>query len=351
MCCLRTRYIDCSNYFYYPAATKYYGNTLERAQAVADGNILANRLGIDTFEFFNGMIHFLEDLYNAGLIKEDPEFPLNKIGSREFIKKLLHSIARRKGIGNLLADGSARTADQIKDGWEYCSRYFPAHGSPQHGSVRQYPGVALQWALDSRDPIIDQYPYYRLSVSSQKRPQSFTIPLEYTKMLSNKIFGTEIAIDHSTFEHKPEAIIYAQDRSAVINILVLCDWVYPIIFTYATENRIGDTFLESQLLGAVTGYKLTEKELNQVGERVWNLARAFMVREGRTRDEDTFHESYFSERNGEKAISKSDFEKAKTKYYKLRGWDEEKGWPTREKLYQLNLSDVADDLQTESLLK
>ncbi len=340
----------CTNYFYYPAATEYYGNTLERAQAVADGYVLANRLGLDTFEF-KSMILFLKDLYKAGVIKDEPELPIEKIGSREFIQKLLRSIATRKGMGDLLAEGSARAADQIKDGWNYCSRYFPAYGQSQHESVRQYPGVALLWALDSRDPIIDQHPYYRLAVSFQKRPQPYTVSLEQSKIISNKIFGSESAINHSTFEYKPEAVIYAQNRSAVINILVLCDWVYPIIFSYETEDRVGDTSLESQLLAAATGYTLTEKELNRVGERVWNLTRAFMVREGRTRDEDTFHESYFMENDGEKAIPKSDFEKAKTRYYELRGWDKKTGWPTRGKLYQLNLYDIADDLHKESLLK
>lgn len=94
-----------------------------------------------------------------------------------------------------------------------------------------------------------------------------------------------------------------------------------------------------------------ERELDHVGERVWNLARAFMIREGRTRDEDTFHESYFTRREGEKAISKLEFERAKTRYYQLRGWDEETGWPTRAKLNQLGLSGIADNLKEEKLLK
>jgi aldehyde:ferredoxin oxidoreductase len=160
-----------------------------------------------------------------------------------------------------------------------------------------------------------------------------------------------MAIDHSTFKYKPEAIIYAQNRSAVINMLVVCDWVYPIIHSYNTQDWMGDTSLESQLLAAATGYNLNEKELNQIGERVWNLARAIMVREGRTRDEDTFHKSYFKERDGENAVNQSDFEQAKTIYYQLRGWDEKTGWPTREKLNELKLSDIANDLQKQELLK
>jgi aldehyde:ferredoxin oxidoreductase len=108
---------------------------------------------------------------------------------------------------------------------------------------------------------------------------------------------------------------------------------------------MGNTSLESQLLAAVTGYELTEKGLDQVGERVWNLGRAFMVREGRTRNGDTLHESYFDERDGEKGVSKSDFEQAKNRYYRLRGWDEKTGWPTINKLKELGLYDIADGLR------
>jgi aldehyde:ferredoxin oxidoreductase len=200
------------------------------------------------------------------------------------------------------------------------------------------------WALDSRGPVIDQHSYIRLSISYPNEPPPYTLVPERVQAISRKVYGSEAAIDHSTFDFKPEAILYTQDRSAVINVLVLCDWLYPSFHSYVTQDRLGDTSLESQLLEAATHYRLTEKELNQVGERVWNLSRVIMVKEGRTRREDTFHESFFQEEAGEKGVPKDDFEKAKTRYYQLRGWDVETGWPTRKKLEELDLFDVARDL-------
>jgi aldehyde:ferredoxin oxidoreductase len=76
-----------------------------------------------------------------------------------------------------------------------------------------------------------------------------------------------------------------------------------------------------------------------------------MILEGRSRERDCLHESFFRERDGERAIPKQDFEQAKTKYYQLRGWDEQKGWPTVRKLTELGLSDVADKLQETVALK
>ena len=165
------------------------------------------------------------------------------------------------------------------------------------------------------------------------------------KKYHEKVFGSTVAIDHSTYEHKAEAVIYVQNRSAVINSLVVCDWIFPIIQSQVSENRIGDMSLESQLLEAVTGYHVSEKELDHIGERVWNLSRLFMVREGRSREDDTLHASYFTDRNGEKAIRKGDFENAKTKYYELRGWDVKTGWPNMEKISELQLTDVAEVLR------
>jgi aldehyde:ferredoxin oxidoreductase len=188
-------------------------------------------------------------------------------------------------------------------------------------------------------------------LTDQTRAHPYRLPHEEAKAISRKIFGSELAIDHSTYQYKPEAVIYAQNRSAVVNLMVVCDWIYPVLSSLTTPDWMGDTSLESQLLAAVTGYDPTEEGLNKTGERVWNLARALMVREGRTRDQDTLHESYFGEGNEQKVIPRAIFEEAKTRYYQLRGWDEETGWPTREKLDQLDLSDVANDLEREGRIK
>ena len=59
---------------------------------------------------------------------------------------------------------------------------------------------------------------------------------------------------------------------------------------------MGDTSLESELLSAATGNEISEKELDNTGERVWNLMRAIMVTEGRTREKDTLTDFHFKDR-------------------------------------------------------
>jgi aldehyde:ferredoxin oxidoreductase len=125
---------------------------------------------------------------------------------------------------------------------------------------------------------------------------------------------------------------------------------------------MGDTEAESKLLSAVTGIEYEEKELDHVGERIFNLQRAIMVREGRTRNQDTLHPSYFeaTERKRKEeedktsvAIISSDhsqpiarqtFEEAKAAYYEIRGWDIETGHPTGKTLKNLGLVEISDQL-------
>jgi len=122
--------------------------------------------------------------------------------------------------------------------------------------------------------------------------------------------------------------------------------------------------VESKLLSAVTGIEISEEELNRIGERVYNLERAIMVREGRTRREDTLHESYFRKTEGSPGgneesrsltnlssdrttpVPRQRFEEAKEEYYRIRGWDEKTGYPTQAKLTDLGLEDIAEKLHS-----
>ena len=139
-----------------------------------------------------------------------------------------NSIAFRRNIGDVLAEGVARAAEILPDAWSFYEKYYPAHGMSEHNSVRDFPGIALLWAFDSRDPIIDHHAYRHLSVSRQRWPKPHMLDVDKAEAISKKIFGSKIAIDHSTYAEKPRAVAYCQNRSAIINSLVLCDWLYPM---------------------------------------------------------------------------------------------------------------------------
>jgi len=354
--------VHCVSYYYMNPAYNYYGETLEGDQTLWEGVVLCNKLGICSFEMA-GIVPWLKDLFDAGLIDDKSSgLPVSQYGSKEFIVKLLNSIAFREKIGEILAEGAARAAEILRGSWPFYEKYYPAHGQTEHDSVRDFPVIALLWALDSRDPMIDHHAYRHLSVSRQRWPKPHMLEADKAQAISEKIFGSRMAIDHGTYAEKPKVVAYCQNRSAVMNSLVLCDWLYPIFMSQSREDRMGDTGAESKFLSAVTGVEFSEEELNQIGERIWNLLRAIMVREGRTRKEDTLHNLYFRkikikrEEKGEMRVHTNiisdqtnpiplrTFEEAKDIYYKIRGWDERTGCPKREKLIGLNLHDIAEQL-------
>ncbi len=148
-----------------------------------------------------------------------------------------------------------------------------------------------------------------------------------------------------------------QNTSRLKNSLVLCDWMFPI---YASTNNNdlykGDPDMERKLFCAATGIEMDAAEFQKTGERIYNLERAVLIRDNRrTRNDDTVESFNFDVpvtklQPWEPAIQPmtvdaAKFEKAKTEFYTLRGWDEKTGRPTRAKLEELKLKDVADALE------
>jgi aldehyde:ferredoxin oxidoreductase len=86
-----------------------------------------------------------------------------------------------------------------------------------------------------------------------------------------------------------------------------------------------------------------------IGERIITLARAFNVREGISRKDDTLPERFFEEPIPEgpskgMVINKEKFMTILDEYYDLMGWDKN-GIPTKTKLMELGLADVTDEIE------
>jgi aldehyde:ferredoxin oxidoreductase len=107
-----------------------------------------------------------------------------------------------------------------------------------------------------------------------------------------------------------------------------------------------------EALTAVFGREVTWQELCNQAEMNLSLIRAIWVRDGYTMDGD--HDSYWDEVFAEKddkgnlVLPKDKFEQTMQEYYKLRGW--KNGVPTRARLEELGLKDVADELDSMNLL-
>jgi aldehyde:ferredoxin oxidoreductase len=170
---------------------------------------------------------------------------------------------------------------------------------------------------------------------------------QQARALSQQIYGTEKTID-PTYEHKAPRAIWHQNRGCAKDSLVLCDAVYPIVSSEMTTDRSGYTGAESEFFSAITGIELSEYDLDQIGERIFNLERVIMVREGRSKEYDLNSGvvTYLQMRPDTDGVhlDKSLFVQSLDEFYHLRGWDIATGWPTQSTLTRLNLASVAHEL-------
>jgi aldehyde:ferredoxin oxidoreductase len=193
------------------------------------------------------------------------------------------------------------------------------------------------------------------------------------RKLAKVFWGSELAADFSTYEGKALAAKKIQDRQYARECLIVCD--FPLNNASSvmySDDHIGDPSLDSKMLAAVVGGEPDEQALYCTGERVFNLQRAILAREGhRGRAADVLEESFYTRPlkfiglNSEckapgkdgKVTSRKDtvverdkFEAMKGEYYKLRGWDVATGLQTRAQLDSIGLGDIAGEMGERGLV-
>jgi len=364
-------------------ASIFYTWAVEKYSGKADGaQLLATRLcdgyGIDT-AVMHGMIEWLNACHEAGLITEKQTgLPLKQIGSPEFIEKLTGMIARQEGFGEILARGTIDAAREIgKDAENLLHLYIATRGSETKDyDPRLMITTSLFYATEPRRPIQQLHAVCSLvmawlEMGNPSRPGEF-FTIEKFRDVAEKFWGSRIAADFSTLEGKPLAAKIIQDRAFAKESLVLCDLRWPVM---VVPGGIGDATLESRIYSAITGKETDEQELNRIGERIFNLQRAILLRQGwHGRKDDQLLEYYHTAplekgeifwnddglvpgKDGEimskvcTVVDRDDFEKLKDEYYELRGWDIASGLPTEARLAELGLQDIAKDLKKRGLVR
>jgi len=361
-----------SAYFYQPEAERYYG---EFNEVPFQATRLCDHYGMDT-KAVDKIMSWLDGHYRAGnLTEEGTGLPLSRIGSREYIEALTHIIALRKGIGDVLAQGLEKISVLLTEGTETGPSvgllgepgFFDPYGP------RLYLTNGIIYAMEPTFPI-QQIHEIGMIVARWRTSQLglADCPSEVVRSIGKTFWGSELAADFTTCEGKALAAKKIQDRQYAKECAILCDFIWPLIYKEFGEDRVGDPTLEAKFLSAVIGKEIDEGEFYQIGERVLNLQRAILVREGHQgREYDSLDERCFTEPlqydlsnpdcivpgwNGEQASRKGavvnwgEWEEMKTEYYGLRQWDPTTGLQTREQLESLELSDVADDLERRGLL-
>ncbi len=292
-------------------------------EAIAYANMLCDKYGIDTISAGN-LVGFAMELYEKGIISEREADGLRlRWGDPDVLVELVRKIALREGIGNVLAEGAVRAAEIIGRGAEK----YAMHSK----------GLELP-AYDPRAAKSHGLSYATSNIGGSHM-------IGWNKY---EILGMPEKVDPLTVEGKGELTKRVQDQIAAYEAAGWCAFAELVQTAgYGSVEKTMDWM--ARALYAATGVEEFKdpKHIWLVGERVYNLERAFNVREGYTRKDDWLPERFLREPFPRAPAKGQIFEldRLLDDYYTVRGWDLKTGTPTRKKLEELGLKEVADELE------
>jgi len=370
----RGKYMCAGPFLYKPYADRYYDRDSDEVSFHAVR--LCDDYGLDLMAVGSALF-WLQRCYAAGVLDDqNTGIPLSKLGSLECVDTLMRRMSFREGFGNVLAQGLTRAAEQVGQGTESLLPTFMFQGDQiELYSPRLYSTNALLYATEPRMPIQQLHEVSQLVgkwLSWRQGREGAYLSSWVLRAIARRFWGSEAAADFSTHEGKALAARKIQDRQYAKECLGLCDYLWPIMDVEHSEDHVGDPTLESKIASAVTGRELDEAGLNAIGERVFNLQRAVLVREGwKGKKHDTLPDHSFTvplkldmtnpdclvPAKGDSAVSRKgavvdreEFETLKEEYYALRVWGVDSGLQTETGLRDIGLADVAEKLKTSGCL-
>ena len=297
-------------------------------------NNLANQYGLDTIAL-GGTLSLAIDLFQQGILtKADTDGMELRWGDSDLFVNLIQKIAHREGIGDLLAEGPYWMAQRIGRGAEKHVVHMKKL-EPSLEEIRGHKAIALAFHTSTRggDHLRGQPPA-EIGGFRGVDPQ-----------MMEKRFGSPDVGKPSVYDvvGKPRMVIWYQDFAAVVDSTGLCKfgtwWSrFPVEY-----KEIGD------MLRVTTGVEFSPDDLKTIGERIWNVEKAFNLRLGFGRESDLPCEKLQNEsikggpQEGDR-LPLDQFNKLLDSYYVMRGWDQETGRPKRSKLEELKLGDIAEEL-------
>jgi len=313
---------------------------------------LCQRYGMDQ----GGPIPFAMELFQKGILtKENCDGLELNWGNELAVLEILRKIAYREGIGDILAEGSVRAAKKIGKGAEKSAMAIKGMEifgrDPRTAPMLDTLGLltCLRGADEqlSTSSIPFSFPGWAKNASWSK-DEYLRWLIDYLDMFDDvkeAVFGVPPSVetfDASSIKGKAALAKWFGDLISVCDSLGLC------LIAVNMWPTIGPT-ISAKLYSALVGWQISPQELMKTGERIHNLMKAYLVREGLSRKDDSLPERFYEEPISDgpakgALLSKDNMNRLLEEYYGLRGWGKETGIPTRGKLVELNLDYVADEL-------
>jgi aldehyde:ferredoxin oxidoreductase len=310
---------------------------LKTIEEVAYANYLCDELGIDTISA-GVVIGWAIECFQKGILTSEQIGRDIDFSDLETVIYLLSKIARREGIGDLLAEGVKIAAEKTGNG----SERFAIHVK------------GLEWSgYECRNAPSMMLAYLTADVGAHHN-RAWVLGHDLAGAWTNV---HDLIASGGEIEAQPKAVV--SDRSA--------EYVIESQHKRSLFDALGNCRLQmmelgfeeehyAELFSLITGRTKSWAELLKISERIWHLTRAFSVREIKTfgRHLDLpparlYEDPITTGPNQGHVLSREDIDKLLNWYYDARGWDQN-GIPTKETLRKVGLSEIAEDLEARGLL-
>jgi len=284
-------------------------------EAITYAHLLCNEYGLDTVSTGSTIAFAMECFEKNILTMADTDDLELSFGDADIMIEIIHRIGKREGIGDLLAEGTKRVSEKLGHG----STRFAMHVkglelAAYDCRATKITGLAFATANRGGDHI----------TAYVQGPTFLDIPY---------LIVDESTIEDATRENPAEAIVVKdmEDALTVFDSIGCCKFMGMALFA---EDLV-------PIIANATGWEFDVADFRKAGERIFNLARMFNIREGCSREDDTLPERLLKEPmdNGPAKGLVVDLEPLLDAYYEMRGWDITSGKPTMAKLEELSFND------------
>ena len=302
-------------------------------EAVIKANELCNIYGMDTIST-GSVIQWAMECYEKGVLgRQDLDNLEFHWGNGQVLVEMVKKIAFREGFGNVLAEGVKRAAEHV--GGDTYKWAVEAKGLEQSRvDTRAAKAYALAFAVNPRGPDhlhTETFAEFGLSPDAQA--------------LIKKITGDEKYAHLYLTEKRAEIVRWHEDCYAITDSLGFCAFTSTALYGVTPQ-------IMAELFSAATGYDISEEAAMNVGRRIVTLEKCFNVRLGASRKDDTLPWRVMNEPSPDgldsNAVnSQEELDGMLDEYYSLHGWDKNTSWPTKTTLIQLQLNNVAEELENK----
>lgn len=321
-------------------------------EAVFHAYMLTNDYGMDCISCGNTIALFMELKERGILTPEELEDLDLSFGNAEAMVEMVHRIAKRKGkLGMLGGLGEELAAKSIGRGAEEYITTIKGMGTIGT-DPRVAKGFGFGFAVASRG-------------SDHLRAHPVFEMVRHPPGVAEELFGSKEAGELGKYGGKVRLVYFHENMAAITDSLGTCRFMHASFYTeYPIPELLAKHLKKKgpihsikyhEWLSVATGLNFSYEDLWRAGERIVSLERALNVRFGVRRGHDTLPKRFLTQPvpsgpfKGE-VFKKEMLDRMLDEYYDLRGWERETGLPYKEKLLQLGLKDVAEDLERKKLV-